>query len=69
MDDLILNIAAFQAEHFVDRSGLFGLPSGGGGATKVLLVTFDRNLRLLARARGVDAADEREMASILGKGF
>ncbi len=68
MDDLILNIASFQAEHFVDRSQLLGLPGAGTTATKVLLVTFDRNLRLKARGRGIDAADEKEMAAILGKG-
>jgi len=68
MDDRILGIASFQAEHFVDRSQLLGLPSAVVEGTKVLLVTFDRNLRLKARARGIDAADEKEMASILGKG-
>lgn len=66
MDDRILNIAAFQQDHFVDRSSILG-GRGGIGATKVVLVTFDRNLRLKARARGVDAADEKEMAGILGK--
>jgi protein SMG6 len=68
MDDLILNIASFQADHFVDRSKLLGVETAGPGATKVLLVTFDRNLRLRARARGLDAADEKEMAGILGRG-
>ena len=74
MDDLILNVAVFQSEHFVDRSGLLGQReisgvSGGDkeSAIKVLLVTFDRNLRLRARARGIEAADEKEMAAILGK--
>jgi protein SMG6 len=67
MDDRILNIAAFQNEHFVDRSSILGARGGGGEATKVVLVTFDRNLRLKARARGVDAADEKEMAGIMGK--
>jgi len=67
MDDRILNIAAFQQEHFVDRSTILGGGKGGGEATKVVLVTFDRNLRLKARARGVDAADEKEMAGIMGK--
>ena len=62
MDDLILNVAAFQAEHFGAQT-----VQVGKNAVKVLLVTFDRNLRLRARARGVDAADEKEMASILGK--
>jgi hypothetical protein len=67
MDDMILNVAAFQREHFVDRSALLGMPAPSAGATQVLLVTFDRNLRLKARAKGINAADEREMASILGK--
>lgn len=67
MDDMILNVAAFQAEHFVDRSGLLGQSAPVDGATQVLLVTFDRNLRLKARARGIDAADEREVADILGR--
>ena len=66
MDDLILNIASFQSEHFVDRSALLGGQSSKTGS-KVLLVTFDRNLRLRARARGIDAADEKEMARILGR--
>jgi protein SMG6 len=65
MDDRILNIARFQQDHFVDRSSILGGRSGEG--TKVVLVTFDRNLRLKARSRGVDAADEKEMAGIMGK--
>lgn len=67
MDDLILNVAAFQRDHFVDRSALLGQSGPVEGATQVLLVTFDRNLRLMARARGIDAADEKEMAAILAK--
>jgi predicted ribonuclease YlaK len=67
MDDRILNIAAFQNEHFIDRSSILGARGGGGEATKVVLVTFDRNLRLKARAKGVDAADEKEMAAIMAK--
>ena len=71
MDDLILNIATFQMDHFTDRSSLLRPTgqNGGGrdGAVKVLLVTFDRNLRVRARGRGIDAADEKEMAAILGK--
>ena len=67
MDDRILNIASFQLDHFVDRSSILGSGGSRGDATKVVLVTFDRNLRLKARARGVDAADEKEMAAIMGK--
>jgi len=72
MDDVILSIAEFQKEHFVDRSSILGVDGQGlgvgAGPVKVLLVTFDRNLRVKARGRGVDAADEKEMAAILGKG-
>lgn len=68
MDDRILNIANFQVDHFVDRSTILGsAEKQPRDATKVVLVTFDRNLRLKARARGVDAADEKEMAAIMGK--
>lgn len=68
MDDMILNVAAFQRDHFVDRSSLLGqLQPVDGAPTQVLLVTFDRNLRLKARALGINAADEREMAAILAK--
>lgn len=66
MDDLILNIATFQSEHFTDRSRVLGGVVGEGGEkTKVVLVTFDRNLRLRARARGIDAADEKELKGVL----
>lgn len=67
MDDKILDIANFQLDHFVDRSTILGSGSKSKEATKVVLVTFDRNLRLKARSRGVDAADEKEMATIMGK--
>lgn len=67
MDDRILNIASFQLDHFVDRSTILGSTGGQKDATKVVLITFDRNLRLKARSRGVDAADEKEMAAIMGK--
>lgn len=78
MDDRILNVAEFQLEHFMDRSAMLKKSVGGGanGAgtslagngnkPKVLLVTFDRNLRLKARSRGIEAADEREMEGIWG---
>ncbi|KAL7421587.1 hypothetical protein Q5752_003356 [Cryptotrichosporon argae] len=69
MDDLILDIASFQAEHFVDRSLLLGMDGDAAsteGRTKVLLVTLDRTMRLKARARGIDAADDKELSAILG---
>ena len=68
MDDLILNVAAFQSDHFTDRSAVLGQLPPEGPATKVVLVTFDRNLRLRARARGIDAADEKELKGVLSGG-
>ncbi|KAK8864458.1 hypothetical protein IAR55_001707 [Kwoniella newhampshirensis] len=67
MDDRILNIASFAKDHFVDRSGLLGMPKGEVGATKVCLVSNDRNLRLKARGRGVDVADEKELSGVLSR--
>lgn len=81
MDDRILSVAVFQQEHFMDRSGLLrpspstsasmSIPTaqarnGSEAKLKVLLVTFDRNLRLKARSRGIEAADEKEMEGIWG---
>ncbi|ORX36586.1 hypothetical protein BD324DRAFT_580049 [Kockovaella imperatae] len=63
MDDLILNVASFQSEHFRSNAGS---NAEGGGAIQVLMVTFDRNLRLRARARGIEAADEKEMVGVWG---
>lgn len=74
MDDFILRVATFQQTNFIDRSAILGMDSRTQPdfeekkrtAPKVLFITFDRNLRLRARARGVDAADEKEMARVLG---
>lgn len=72
MDDFILRVAVSQMTNFNDRSAILGVKSDAAydekkrTAAKVMLLTFDRNLRLRAKARGVDAADEREMAKILG---
>lgn len=61
MDDRILDVAVHQLDHWRPKQTATEQRDG----SKVVLVTFDRNLRLKARARGVDAADEKEMASIL----
>lgn len=75
MDDLILRACGFQEEHFVDRRAILG--AGGVGlsdegtkaqASKVVLLTFDRNLRLRARARGIDSTDERGIKKLLVAG-
>ncbi|WWD17242.1 hypothetical protein CI109_101680 [Kwoniella shandongensis] len=70
MDDRILNIASFAKDHFADRSALLGMPKAsavGGESTKVCLVSNDRNLRLKARGRGVDVADEKELTAFLAR--
>jgi predicted ribonuclease YlaK len=58
MDDLILNIATFQLDQFAEKADV-------AGGAKVLLVTYDRNLRVRSRARGIEAADEKEVSAAL----
>jgi len=68
MDDLIIRAAVWQKDHWVDRSRLLSQSSqteDDTSASKVVLLSFDRNLRLKARAREVDAADEQQLAQIL----
>jgi len=68
MDDLIVRSALWQLDHFVDRSGiLFPTRTAQADAktSKVVLLTFDRNMRLKARSRQLHAADEKDMAVIL----
>ncbi|KWU43213.1 hypothetical protein RHOSPDRAFT_19915 [Rhodotorula sp. JG-1b] len=65
LDDVILRAASWQKEHFPNRLALVNpraiaeqrkVPSD---TAPVVLVTFDRNLRLKASARGVEATDEK----------
>ncbi|EJD53809.1 hypothetical protein AURDEDRAFT_180216 [Auricularia subglabra TFB-10046 SS5] len=70
MDDLILRSALWQLEHWVDRSSLLPGASNSNNmvddtSSRVVLLTFDRNLRLKAASRQLDAADEKDMAAIL----
>ncbi|GAA6008826.1 hypothetical protein JCM10207_001737 [Rhodosporidiobolus poonsookiae] len=77
MDDIILRAVTWQSTHFTSRLALVNpraaaaLPKGkvapAHETAKVVLVTFDRNLRLKARARGLDAADEKALKKALGK--
>ncbi|BGP25228.1 nucleotide binding protein, PINc domain protein [Rhodotorula toruloides] len=71
MDDVILHAAAWQNDHFTNRVALVNpraivekvkVPSD---AVQVVLVTFDRNLRLKARARGIDVTDEKGLKKAL----
>lgn len=75
LDDLILRAALWQETHWVDRSSLLkGIPADQQGLdmssdyARVVLVSFDRNLRLKARARQLHAGDERDLAHILRVG-
>ncbi|KAH8108120.1 hypothetical protein BXZ70DRAFT_997629 [Cristinia sonorae] len=68
VDDLILRAAVWQNQHWMDRSSFFGssVPSEvTASASKVTLLSFDRMLRLKARAREVDAANEQDLAAIM----
>ncbi|GAA5899122.1 hypothetical protein JCM8208_003009 [Rhodotorula glutinis] len=65
MDDVILRAVAWQRDHFSNRLALVNpqavldkrrVPAD---TAQVVLVTFDRNLRLKAGARGLDATDEK----------
>nr|KIR87808.1 hypothetical protein I308_01835 [Cryptococcus tetragattii IND107] len=67
MDDRIIHIASFAQEHFMDRTILLGMPRPDKGATKVLLISNDRNLRLKAKARGVEVANEKELGVVLAR--
>jgi protein SMG6 len=72
MDDFILRVAVAQYKNFVDRSHILQNDSSTETdalkkkAPKVVFLTLDRNLRLRARARGLEAASEREIAKIFG---
>jgi len=73
MDDLILRVALWQLEHWHDRSSLLeqyrdSADNDFAGASRVVLLSFDRNLRLKARSRQLDAADEKDMAVVLAHG-
>lgn len=69
MDDVILRALSWQSEHFTSRLALVNPAADRrtvpNDTSKVVLVTFDRNLRLKARARGLDAVDEHGMAMLL----
>jgi protein SMG6 len=70
MDDHILKVAGLQLANFVDRSRLLhgNIPAPSEEAKKkalkVMFLTLDRNLRLRARARGIEAANEKDMAEV-----
>ncbi|GAA5837904.1 hypothetical protein JCM11251_004694 [Rhodosporidiobolus azoricus] len=65
MDDVILRAVSWQSQHFTSRLALVNPRAIQAGfkvpteTAQVVLVTFDRNLRLKARARGLEATDEK----------
>ncbi|KAK4701626.1 hypothetical protein P7C70_g4605, partial [Phenoliferia sp. Uapishka_3] len=69
MDDVILRAVAWQKDHFTSRLALVNPKADRrlvpGNASNVVLVTFDRNLRLKARARGLDSTDEKGLSAML----
>jgi hypothetical protein len=71
MDDVILRAVSWQKDHFNSRLAIVN-PQAivekkkiQPETAQVVLVTFDRNLRLKARARGLDAVDEKELKKVL----
>ncbi|PPR08027.1 hypothetical protein CVT24_010868 [Panaeolus cyanescens] len=71
MDDLILKAAFWHEDHWVDRSSMLKAPvvatTDLQNAVKVVLLSFDRNMRLKARSRQLPTASEKDLASILSK--
>ena len=71
MDDVILKAVGWQKDHFTNRLALVNpgidRKSVPADAAKVILVTADGNLRLKARARGLDAVDEKGIVAMLEK--
>jgi len=72
MDDVILRAASWQVDHFVDRFVTVN-PTADRNAcesmapSRVVLVTLDRNLRLKARARSIDAAGDNDLARLVAE--
>ncbi|GAA5851616.1 hypothetical protein JCM8547_001150 [Rhodosporidiobolus lusitaniae] len=72
LDDVILRAVSWQSQHFTSRLALVNPRAVRPGAPKVptetatvVLVTFDRNLRLKARARGLEATEEKGLKRAL----
>ncbi|OAV94442.1 hypothetical protein PTTG_03077 [Puccinia triticina 1-1 BBBD Race 1] len=80
LDDVVLRATTWQLEHFSARlptsasSNSHSAVSGGtqndkaddeNEPEKVVLLTLDRNLRLKARARGILAADEKQIINLV----
>lgn len=81
LDDVILQSAKWQKENWVKTnksSTMFLLNSPPPSPSiddenkenlKVILVTYDRNLRLKARANGINVASESDLVKIYNKEF
>ena len=69
MDDIVLQAALWQSEHFVNRLNMVwpnraDKSSVSDKASKVALLTFDMNLRLKAKARQLDVLGEQDMVGL-----
>ena len=62
LDDVILRAAVWRDEHYIGRSHAHAIDEG---AAKVSLVTFDRNLRVKARASGVDVVGDADLTRLV----
>lgn len=70
IDGLVLDAAAWQMEHFVDRSRFLGdndemQAEPTEQTAKVVLLTLDRIMRVRARGRQIDVASPAEIGSIV----
>ncbi|WWC89258.1 uncharacterized protein L201_004179 [Kwoniella dendrophila CBS 6074] len=70
MDDKIINIASFALNNFIDRSSLLKISSSSTSqdkaiGDKVVVISNDRNLRLMARSKGLKGINEKELQKIL----
>ncbi|CAJ0757684.1 205_t:CDS:1, partial [Entrophospora sp. SA101] len=66
LDDLILGICLWHSTN-IDRKSLFDSNNGTGNNNSeiVVLVTNDRNLRVKARARGVDVVGVQDLYKLI----
>ncbi|KAJ3559338.1 hypothetical protein NP233_g11289 [Leucocoprinus birnbaumii] len=66
MDDLMLKVAIWQDERWLDRSAILGVTGQNtNGAVKVVLLSLNCNLCLKVRSRQLPAAGEKDLAALL----
>lgn len=69
MDDIILKAVTWQKDHFTSRLAIVNPKADrnliSAEMAKVVLISFDANLRVKAASRGLDATDAKGMNSLL----